>query len=456
MDTEKLARKLRGPVLRAEDVDYEEARRIWNGRFNQRPALIVRCSGPEDVVAAIEFAQEHDVPLAVKGGGHSYAGHGSCDDGLLIDLSPMHRVDVDGDSRTARVEAGATWGEFDAEAQRFGLATPGGSVSTIGVAGLTLGGGSGYGTRKHGLTIDNLISADVITADGRSVRASEDENPDLFWALRGGGGNFGVVTSFEFELHELGPQVLAGQIVHPFRDARAVLEFYREFMAGAPDEVDCYAFALRVPPLDVFPEEHHGQLALDLVFFYCADAAEGQEVARPLRDFGEPILSAIQRIPYTTFKSSFDDGLPRGGRYDTRAHYLKDLSDVSIYTMLNGVEGLAGAYTIVYFEPLGGAIGRVAPEATAFPHREAAYSFHILAGWTDPGEDDEIMAWARDFHRAMSPDSTGGVYVNLIGREEEDRVRAAYGDNYDRLVEIKNEWDPRNLFRINHNIEPAG
>jgi FAD/FMN-containing dehydrogenase len=408
------------------------------------------------VNAAVSFAVEHDLLLSVKGGGHNFAGTAVCDDGLTIDLSPMDAVRVDPSARTARVQPGATWADFDHEAQAFGLATTGGLVSTTGVAGLTLGGGQGYLARKHGLAVDNLVGADVVTADGELVHASEDEHEDLFWALRGGGGNVGVVTSFEFDLHPVGPQVLAGPIFHPFEDAREALRFYREFTADAPDELSCYALVVRVPPEPPFPEDVQGEPALAFAVCYAGPMDEAEAELEPLRAFGDPILDGVQPVRYTALQQSFDDGSPEGHRWYSKSHYLGELPDGAIDTILEYTDPFPGPLTQVALEPMGGAIARVDRDATAFPHRDAAYSFGIWPGWADPDRDEELTTWAREFHEAMAPYATGGVYANYLDRDESDRVRAAYGENYERLVAVKTEWDPGNLFRMNQNVEPAG
>jgi FAD/FMN-containing dehydrogenase len=373
----------------------------------------------------------------------------------MVDLSSMTGVRVDPDAKTAQVQAGATWGDFDHEAQAFGLATTGATVSTVGVAGCTLGGGTGHLARKCGLSLDNLISADVVTADGSFVHASEEENPDLFWGLRGGGGNLGVVTSFEFRLHEVGPEVLTGQILHPMADAAEGLRFYRDFMADAPDALQAYAFFVHVPPIPAVPEHYHGETALDFVVTYAGDQETGEEVFRPLRAFGDPILDAVRPQPYTALQQTFDEGVPKGQRCYSKAHYLDALPDAALDTVVEHVDPLPGPFSMVYFEPMGGAIGRVDPTATAFPHREAAYGFHVLTGWSDADQDAEIMDWTRDFHSAMAPYASGGVYVNLLGADEEARVPSAYGHNHDRLARLKNKYDPENLFRINHNVAPV-
>lgn len=444
-----------GEVLHPGDDGYGDARTVWNEMIDKYPAIIAQCTGAADVITAVDFAREHDLLLSVKGGGHNFAGTAVCDDGLVIDLSQMNAVQIDPGTQRARVQGGATWADFDHEAQAFGLATTGGLVSTTGVAGLTLGGGQGYLARKHGLTIDNLVGADVVTADGELVHASEAENPDLFWGLRGGGGNFGVVTSFEFQLHEIGPEVLAGPIFHPYEDATEALRFYREFTADAPDELACYAMVVHVPPEAPFPSEFQGEPAVAFAVCYAGPIEGAKAVVQPLRDFGDPILDGIQPMPYTALQQSFDDGSPEGYRWYTKSHYLGGLSDEAIETIVEYTDPLPGPLTQVAIEPMGGAISRVERTATAFPHRGAAYSFGIWPGWDDPDRDDDLIEWARNFHEAMAPHATDGVYANYLDRDEDERIRAAYGENYDRLVEVKHRWDPENLFRMNQNIEPT-
>lgn len=450
-----LSSRLSGELVRPGEDAYDGLRSGWNGRFDQRPGAIACCRNPVDVVEAVRAAADQDVRLAVRSGGHSYAGLSSLDGGLLIDLSGMDDVKVDPDERTARVGPGVRWGALDAATQAHGLATTGGTVSTVGISGYTLGGGTGYLARKHGLGLDNLIAAEVVTANGRRVRASESENADLFWALRGGGGNFGVVTSFDFRLHPVGPEVLAGQIVHRFEDAAKVLRFYRDFMGEAPDQLQVYAFLLRVPPVDPYPEEQWGEVALFLVLCYAGPLAEGEAEVKPLRDHGSPILELVGPQPYVDLQRAFDAGMPSGLRWYSKAHYLDGLSDEVIDGTLRRTEAMPGTASMVYFEREAGAIGRVAPDATAFPHRGAAYGLHIFPGWTDASEDAAHIEWARDLHADLAPFATGGAYQNLLNGDEADPARSAYGDNLERLSQIKAKWDPRNLFRVNHNVEPA-
>jgi FAD/FMN-containing dehydrogenase len=452
-----LASRIAGDVLLPSDEGYDEARAVWNGRFDPHPAAVVRCLTPGDVAGAIRFARSQNLPLSVRGGGHSYAGHGVHDGALTIDLSLMNGIEIDAGGKRAVVGPGATWGAFDAAAQEHGLATPGGTVSTVGVAGFTLGGGSGYLSRKFGMGLDNLLSAEVVVADGRVVRASESENADLFWAIRGGSGNFGVVTSFEFRLHEVGPEVVVGQAYHPIDRAREVLRFYRELTADAPAELMLYAFVLRVPPVEPFPAEFHGQPTIALVGCYAGDLEAGEAAFRPVEQHGQPILAAVQRVPYVQAQQAFDAGMPKGLRWYSMTHYIPELSDEAIETFAERAESLRGPFTLLYFGREDGAVARVDPSATAFPHRDGAYGLHIFPGWTDPAEDGEMRAWAREVHAAMAPYANGGAYVNLLpGDDPESAPAAAWCANLERLARVKAKWDPENLFRINHNVSPAG
>ena len=453
---DELATALRGPLLRPDDDGYDDARTLWNGMVDRRPAAIARCQSTADVMACVRFARTSGLPLSVKGGGHQLAGNALCDDGLVVDLAPMNGVRVDPDTRTARVEPGATLGQFDREAQTFGLATPAGVHSGTGVAGLTLGGGIGWLARSFGLTSDNLLAADVVTADGELVYASEDEHPELFWALRGGGGNFGIVTSFEFRLHPVGPEVLTAQVFHRIEDAASVLRAYRDVMAEAPDELACYPMIIHVPPVDPFPAELQGAPALALVGCYSGEVADGEAAVAPLAAIGEPFAEVVAPMPYTAFQSSFDAGTPDGARYYGKAHLLPELSDAAIDTLLDHVEDLPGDFSMIFLESLGGAIARMPADATAWSHRDAAYGFAVQAGWTDPAQDAQHIDWVRRVHEAMAPHATGGAYVNYLDGDDADRVDAAYGEHYRRLSQIKQRWDPDNLFRANHNITPRG
>ncbi|GMQ98416.1 MAG: FAD-binding oxidoreductase [Acidimicrobiia bacterium] len=453
VDASVLTHVLSGRLLESDDPVFDVARSLWNTRFDRRPDLIVRCKSDGDVKASIDYAREHGLELSVKGGGHSYAANSVADSGLLVDLSPMKAIRVDAEARTVTVEGGVTCAEMDAATQLHGLATPTPTVSSVGVIGAALGGGAGYLSRKYGLMIDNVISAQVVTADGRQLRAASDENADLFWALRGGGGNFGVVTSLELRLHKVGPQVLSGQIVYPFDNAGDKLRFFRDFMAEAPDEFQCYPFCFRIPPIDVFPEEFHGQPALDFVLYH--EDPDAADFVLPLRELGEPILEEARLGRYVDAQTGFDANLPKGQRYISKAHDLNGLSDGAIDTMVEFVPRMVGPLSAAYFDPLGGAIGRVDPSATPYGGRTTTYGFHIIAGWMDTDEDEPVLAWASEFHGAMRAHATGGVYVSLIADDEPDRIPAAYGANYPRLVALKRRWDPTNLFRSNYNIPPG-
>jgi FAD/FMN-containing dehydrogenase len=443
---DSLAASIRGIVIRPEDSEYDSARSLWNGMIDKRPAAIVRCSGTADVVAAVRFAREHDLLVAVRAGGHNAAGNAMCDGGIVIDLSGMNGVWVDPDQRVARVQGGATWGDFDREAQLHGLATPGGAISLTGVAGLTLGGGLGWLMRMYGMSCDNLISAQVVTADGEVVTASADENPDLLWGLSGGGGNFGIVTSFEFRLHPVGPLVMGGMLVHPADKAREVLHFYREFNSTAPDESTVFA------GLMVSPE---GAPIAALVPFYAGDPERGAEVLQPLREYGPPLADLVGAVPYTQHQQMMDEAFPAGLQVYWRSHFLTSLSDEVIDIILQHFEGMTSPLSAILLEQFGGAVSRVGAGETAFPHRSSEYNVAIISRWTDPAGADAHIAWTRSLHEALKPHSSG-VYVNYLGEEGEDRVRDAYGPElYQRLVSLKTRYDPTNFFRLNQNIRPG-
>ena len=454
-EVEAVQENIRGKLIEPDNPEYDEARTIWNAMIDRHPGLVAQCTGVVDVITAVNFARDRDLLVAVKGGGHNVAGNAVCDDGLVIDLSAMNGVRVDPEAMTVRVSGGATMGDLDHETQAFGLATTGGIVSTTGVAGLTLGGGLGRLDREFGLTIDNLLSADVVTADGELVRASDDEHPDLFWGLRGGGGNFGIVTSLEFQLHDVGPDVLAGRVIHPIEAATDVLHFYSEFMADAPDEVQCSAIFSQVPPFPEFPEQLHGQTVLILVPFCSSASDEAEKLLKPVRTFGDPIADTVRPQPYTMFQQSADELFQDGHRNYWKSHFMNDLSGAAIDSIVEHATPIPTPFTTVFFEWMGGTIRRIDPAATAFPHRDAAFSFTVAPKWTDLGRDDELITWAREFHEAIDPHAADGVYVNYLDNDEESRVQTAYGERYERLVDLKNEWDPENLFRMNQNIKPT-
>jgi len=456
IEVDHLRTAFRGPVLLPTDQGYDAARAIWNGAIERRPACIARCTGVADVVAAVRFARERGLLVAVRSGGHGVGGHALCDDGLVIDLTPMKGIRVDPVARTARAEAGVLWGELDRETQVYGLATVGGIVTHTGIAGLSLGGGIGWLMRKHGATVDNLLSVDLVTADGDVLTASEDENPDLFWGVRGGGGNFGIVTSFEYRLHPVGPVVLAGPVYHPLEDARAVLRFYREFIAAAPDELTTI-FNLRVaPPLPFLPEEVHGKPIVMVGACYAGPVEDGIEVVRPLKEFGSPIVDLLEPKPYTALQSMFDLSVPHGWHYYWKSVELPPLDDSSIDTLVEHASTLTSpkSYCIVFH--LGGALGRVGEDETAFSQRDAAHNVNICAVWTeDDPEGERHVDWARDFFSAMRPHAGDRVFLNFLGDEGASRVRQAYGERkYERLAALKRAYDPTNFFRLNQNIEP--
>lgn len=449
-----LGARFRGAVLREGDDGYDAARTVWNGMIDRRPALIAQPTGAADVISAVDYARENDLLVSVKGGGHSVAGNAVCDDGLMIDLAEMDDVRVDPAAQTVQVGPGATLGDLDHETQAFGLATPGGVVSTTGVAGLTLGGGFGWLSREYGLAIDNLRSVDLVTAAGELVRASEDEHEDLFWGIRGGSGNFGIVTSFEFDLHDIGSEVLFGPTVYRYEDTAEVLRRYRAFARDAPRECTVWTDITTAPPLPFLPEEHHGTKVLVVVQFYDGDAADGEDVLAPLHEPGDPIADAVGPTPYTVAQSLFDDALPPGARNYWTSHNFTGLTDGAIDTIVEYADRLPTPQSEILIHHVGGAINDVAEDATAYPHRDTEFIVEADARWEDPTRDEDCVAWARACRDALDEDSTGGAYVNFIS-EREGRERTAYGDNYDRLVELKNEWDSGNLFRMNQNVQPT-
>jgi FAD/FMN-containing dehydrogenase len=455
-DLDALRGQLRGSLCVAGDPGYDQARTLWNAMIDRRPAVVVRAQGAADVIQAVNFARTNGLLVAIKGGGHNIAGNACCDDGLMLDLSQMKSVRVDPKARIARVEPGALLSDFDKEAQAFGLATPLGINSTTGVAGLTLGGGFGWLSRKLGLTIDNLISADVVTADGKLLTASEKENPDLFWAIRGGGGNFGIVTSFEFRLHPVGPTVLAGLIVHPFADAKQLLDGYRKFVANAPEELTVWAVMRKAPPLPFLPAEWHGKEILVFAVCWCGDLKEGEKAIAPLRALGKPLADVVGPSPFAGWQTAFDPLLAPGSRNYWKSHDYKQLDDTTIHAVLDAVKKLPTGDCEAFIGHLGGAVNRVKADATAYPHRDVLFILNVHTRWQDPAQDKACIAWARELFDAAAPTATGGVYVNFMPEDEKSRVRAgAYGPNYERLVKLKAKYDPTNLFRMNQNIPPA-
>jgi FAD/FMN-containing dehydrogenase len=452
---EELKKGFQGEVILPGDRTYDDARTIWNAMIDKRPAVIARCVATADVVRAVSFARDNGLVLAVRGGGHNIAGNAVCDDGLVVDLSRMKAAEVDPTRRRATIEAGATLAELDAATQAHGLATPVGINSTTGIAGLTLGGGFGWLSRKYGMTVDNLASAEVVTAAGRVLRASATEHPDLFWALRGGGGNFGVVTRFEFELHPVGPNVLSGLIVYSATEAKRVLQQYREFVAKAPDELTVWTVLRQAPPLPFLPERVHGTPIVALALIYAGEPAQGEALIPPLRKFGAPVGEMVGVQPYTAWQQAFDPLLTAGARNYWKSHNFATLQDGLFDAILAALGTLLSPQCEIFIGALGGATMRPAADATAYPNRDARFVMNVHGRWETPAEDARGIAWARGFFNAAAPFADGSVYVNFMTADEGDRVRAAYGPNYARLAQVKRTYDPQNLFRTNQNITPA-
>lgn len=444
---EDLRTKLAGEVILPDDSAYEEARHVWNAMIDRRPRAIVRCSGIDDVVTSVNFARDNDWLVAVRGGGHNAAGLAVCDDGLVIDLSNMRSVQVDPDKKTARAQGGATWSDFDGETARHGLATTGGAISTTGIGGLTLGGGIGYLMRRYGLACDNLISVEMITASGDVIEASAEENADLFWGVRGGGGNFGIVTNFEYRLHPV-ETVLGGMLLYPIEKARETLTFYRELTETAPDELTVFGLMMTTPD---------GAQVVAFLVGYCGPPEEGEKVVRPLREFGPPLADQVAPMPYPKLQSMLDEGFAAGLHVYWRSNFLAGIPDDAIDELVQQFSAVTSPLSALMLEPMGGAVARVGSDETAFNHRDAAYNLAIIGRWQDPKDADTHIGWVRAVHEATDRFTTGGVYVNYLGDEGQDRVRAAYGDaKYTRLVALKDKYDPDNLFRRNQNIQPTG
>jgi hypothetical protein len=452
---ERLSSTIKGRVLFPGNGDYEAARTIWNAMIDRKPAVIVQCNQASDVSEAVRFARENDLLVSIKGAGHNIAGNAVCKGGLMIDLSKMKAVSVDKVKKFATVQPGATLGDFDQEAQKFGLATPLGINSTTGVSGLTLGGGFGWLTRKYGMSCDNLVGAEVVTADGKQIQVSEKENPDLFWGIRGGGGNFGVVTSFEFKLHSVGPEITAGLIVFPLEQAKQVLTRYRSFVEDIPEEMNVWVVLRQAPPLPFLPAEVHGKGILALAVFYAGDPQKGGELINPLPSFGKPYGEHIGAQPYTQWQKAFDPLLTPGARNYWKSHNFSQLSDGAMDVLIDYAGKLPSPQCEIFLGMLGGQASKVSPDATAYAQRDAKFVLNVHGRWQEPSEDNKCVSWAREFFKASAPYATGGVYVNFLTEEETDRVAAAYGPNYSRLVQIKAKYDPQNIFRMNMNVKPG-
>jgi hypothetical protein len=457
IDLEPLRASVAGEVIAPEDASYDTARKVWNGMVDRRPAAVVRCTTTPDVVAAVSFARDRGLLVAVRCGGHSTPGYSTCDGGIVIDLRPMNRVEVDAVARTARVQGGTLWSELDAATQDHGLAVTGGRVSDTGVGGLALGSGSGWLERMFGFTCESLISAEVVTADGRVVTASSWDNQDLFWGLRGGGGNFGVVTEFVFELHPVGPILTAGLLVWPRDQAREVIRFYRDYMAQAPNEVGGGVALLTAPPEPFVPPEMQGQPVVGIVYCYIGPVPDGETAVQPLREFGPPAIDLVQPMPYVALQSMLDAGNPTGIHEYFKVDWLGSLPDEAIDAVVAHGEQLPAPFGQLILAPMGGAVRHSAEKDLALSVVDAPWLYFCLSMWMDPAEDERNTAWARGFAEAMRAFGQGTAFSNFIEPDESGRLRASYGeDRYRRLVECKRRWDPENLFQLNQNISPAG
>src|SRR5215207_4522641 len=449
-----LPEQVRGHTITPDDSDYDDARRVYNAMIDRRPNVIVRAESVDDVVAAVNYARENGLAIAVRGGSHSVPGFGTGDDAVVVDLHGMQRVEVDPARKTARAEGGATWGAFNDATYAHGLATTGGIISTTGVGGLTLGGGIGYLTRGHGLSCDNLISADVVTADGQLLTASEDSNADLFWALRGGGGNFGVATSLEFRLHPVST-VYGGPILYPVDRAGDVMRFYREFIASAPEELGAF-FAFQIaPPLPFIPEDRHGETMCLIVSCWTGPVEEGEAALAPLFDAAPVVASHVGPMPYPALNSAFDALLPKGLQHYWKANFVKEISDDAIAAHLEHGPGVPCVESTMHAYPINGAAQRVGNEDTAFPYRDANFACVIAGMWPDPADNERNVAWVRDYSDALQPHSEAGGYINFMADDDQGRIRDNYRQNYNRLAEIKRRYDPGNVFHVNQNIAPA-
>jgi len=449
----QLREQVRGEVVTAEDSGYEEARQVYNAMIDRRPRVVVRCAGPDDVVAAVNFARESELDLAVRGGSHSVPGFGTADEAVVIDLSRMQAVDVDAGASTARAQGGATWGAFNDATHAHGLATTGGIVSTTGIGGLTLGGGIGYLSRGFGLSCDNLLSAEMVTADGQMLSVSGQEHEDLFWAIRGGGGNFGVVTSLEYQLHPV-REIYGGPMLYELRDAGTVLKFFREFIQDAPEQFGGFPAWQIAPPLPFIPEDRHGEAFLVFVACWAGPVEEGEAALQPFREVAPVVAEGVGPMPYPALNSAFDGLVPPGLQHYWKANFVKDLTDEAIAAHLEHGPKVPVVNSTVHIYPINGACHRVAPDATAFAYRDATFATVIAGMWPDPAQNDANIAWVRDFYDATAPHSEEGGYVNFMADDDQDRIKVNYRQNYDRLVDVKRQYDPDNLFHLNQNIRP--
>ena len=450
---EQLRDRVRGAVITADDEGYEKARQVYNAMIDKRPRVVVRPANAGDVIAAVDFARENELDLAVRGGSHSVPGFGTCDDGVVVDLSSMLGVRVNPGNQTARAEGGATWGDFNAATYPFGLATTGGIISTTGVAGLTLGGGIGYLARGLGLSCDNLISADVVTADGRLIIVSDNENEDLLWALRGGGGNFGVVTSLEFRLDPV-KDVYGGPIFFELDRARDVLGFFREFIVDAPEQLGGFPAFQIAPPLPFIPENRHGEPLVAIVACWAGPLDEGERAVQPFRDVAPIVAEFVGPMPYPALNSAFDALVPPGLQHYWKANFNTQLTDDAIEGHLQHAPKLPAVNSTVHLYPINGACHRIGPDETAFAYRNATFATVIAGMWPDPAQNQANIQWVRDYYQATAPHSEAGGYINFMSGDDQGRIEANYGNNYKRLVETKRKYDPGNLFHVNQNIAP--
>ncbi len=453
-EIDELKRQVKGRIVLSGDPNYDEVRTIWNAMIDRRPAVIVQCATADDVSRALQWARQHQFEISIRGAGHNIAGNAVCEGGVMIDLSNMKNVRVDAGKRRAQVEPGATLADFDEAAQAHGLAAPVGINSTTGISGLTLGGGFGWLTRKYGMTVDNLASAELITANGTRIRASESENPDLFWAIRGGGGNFGVVTRFEFALHPVGPQVLAGLIVFPLDQAKQVLRQYREFVESAPEELSVWVVLRQAPPLPFLPKEAHGKEVVVLAIFYGGTIGDGEGLIAPLRRFGAAYGEHIGAQPYVQWQKAFDPLLTPGARNYWKSHNFRELRDDALNTMIEFATRLPSPQCEIFIGHIAGAANRVPADAMAYGHRDARFVLNVHGRWNEATQDATGIAWARAFFDATAPHASAGTYVNFMTEDESDRVATAYGANYARLAKVKRQYDPDNVFHLNQNIKP--
>jgi FAD/FMN-containing dehydrogenase len=451
---EALKSKVKGKVMMPDNPGYDEARKIWNAMIDRKPAVIVQCAVAADVPHSIAFARGNGLEISIRGAGHNIAGNSVCDHGVMIDFSKMRNVRVDPEKKRAHVEPGATLGDMDKATQAHGLATPSGINSTTGISGLTLGGGFGWLTRKYGMTIDNLISAEMVTAQGNHIRVSANENTDLFWAIRGGGGNFGVVTRFDFKLHPVGPEIIAGLLVFPFDQARQVLKKYREFVQSAPEEITVWVVLRKAPPLPFLPETVHGKEVVVLAVCYAGDSAKGQKLIEPLRSFGDAHGEHIGAQPFVQWQQAFDPLLTPGARNYWKSHNFKELSDGALDPIIRFAGSLPTPQCEIFLAHIAGASNRIPADAAAWGHRDTRFVLNVHGRWDSPVDDKRCIAWSRDFFKASAPYASAGAYVNFMTEDEADRVTAAYGSNYARLVQIKQKHDPDNVFHMNQNIKP--